>query len=205
MSYLSGFIATVIDEQGNSDVARINLVHRKEILYGIDSETVEGLNIFQGRRQLKPTIAVEGGKTLVKFSAKPEKWLGMTYRRVGFVTSDEGLWSYCDQWYIPNETMFMLMLPPYAVVRSLNAEGLKRNQFDLENHLVMTQFFSGGDLDIRLEYVVNSEEYVANRPATLERSSFPHTGDMLLQTYQSDSFAVRKALTGLSSTVSWVA
>lgn len=205
MSFLNGFIAIAIDEQGNSDVVRINLVHHREMVYSIDSETVESLNILQGRRRIKPAVEVKGGKTLLKFSARPEKWLGMAYRRTGFVTSDKGIWSYHDHWYIPRETMFMLMLPPYAVVQHLNAEGLQRNQFDLDNHLVMTQFFSGGDLNIELEYVINSEQYATGRPPTLEKSSFPHTGDQLFETYQSDSAAVRKALTGLSTTISWVA
>jgi hypothetical protein len=205
MGYLNGFIALAIDEQGNSDVVRINRVHHREMMYSIDSENVEGLSIFQGRKQLKPTVRVNGGKTLVEFSAKPKKWLGMTYRRADFVTNANGVWNCYDRWSIPNETMFMLMLPPYAVVRSLNAKGLKRNQFDLDNHLVMTQSFSGGGLVIKIKYVIDSVEYEASRPTTLERSSFPRTGDDLHPTYQSDSLTVQKALTGLSSTISWVA
>lgn len=205
MGFLEGFIVASIDEQGNSDVVRMDMPHHKEMLYSIDSEAAEDLHVFQGSKELKLTIEVIGGKTLVKFSVKPEKWFGMIYRKPSFTNNDNGVWDYCDHWYIPSGSLFMLMLPAYAIILSLNAEGLKKNQFDLENHLVMSQHFSGGDLHIKLKYAINSQEYLASRPPTLERSIFPHQPLLSLPQDQSGLSSVRKALIRSISIVDWIA
>lgn len=205
MGFLEGFIATSIDEQGNSDVVRIDLPRHKEMVYGIDSEAVKDLHIFQNKKELKLTTEIFGGRTLVKFSVKPGKWFGMVYRRSGFTESDSGVWNYRDYWYIPPETLFMLMLPAYAVILSLNTKKLKEIQFDLENHLVMSQYGSVGDLHIKLKYAIDSQEYLASRPPTLKRSSFPHQLLLFLPHGQSGLSLVQKTLTKSLSAMEWAA
>jgi hypothetical protein len=205
ISFLEGFIASSIDEQGNSDVVRIDIPSHKEMVYSIDSETVEDLRIFQGSKELKLTTEIIGGKTLVNFFVKPGKWFGMMYRRAGFTNIDNGVWDYRDHWYIPFGSLFMLTLPAYAIILSLNAEGLKENQFDLENHLVMSQRFSGGDLHIKLKYAIDSQKFLASRPPTLEKSSFPHQPLLFLPHDQSGLSSVRKVFTRSMNAVDWIA
>jgi len=62
MGFLSGFIASQIDEQGNSNVVRMDLAEHAENMYSIDSERVEDVHIVQEHKQIKPDIAIFAGE-----------------------------------------------------------------------------------------------------------------------------------------------
>jgi hypothetical protein len=175
------------------------------MIYGIDSETVDHLHIFQENKELKWNTEVYCGKTMVTFSVKPKKWFGMIYQRSAFAKDDKGIWDYNDHWYVRFGTLFMLMLPAYSVVLSLNAKELKRNKFDLESHPVMSQHFSGGNLDVRLKYTIDSQQYLADRPRALERSSFPRQPLTLLSSNQPSLSSVRSAIAKSVNALDWIA
>lgn len=206
MSFLNGFISNAIDEKGNSDVMRINYPHHKDMIYSMDSEHVTDLNIIQGRKIIKANPQVVGGKTLIKFKVKPESWYGMTYRRIGFVKSDKGIWDYSDHWSLPRDTFFMVMLPTYSVIRYINIEGLKGSIYEIDNRPILAQIESGENLDIHIQFSVDSEEYTVSRPQVLQELSFP-TGrnPQLLDVFRESSIDIREGLAILGTTIDWIA
>ena len=209
MGFVNGFISCAISDEGHSDVVRVNFANRDKMMYSIDSDNVEGLRVFQNAKEIEIKTNPAGGKTFVQFLAEPNNWFGMVYRRNGFVTQKHGVWEYLDNWQIPDDMVYMLMLPKYALIESLNISGHAREQHKFNDHLVLTQYFSGGNLLVNTKYVFDSRRYALLDLPELVRSSFPYAGinpnaSEVFGTQIEDSTNVRKVTSTVASSLDWV-
>jgi len=155
---------------------------------------------------IKPDIAIFAGKTLVKFTVNPYKWVGMAYKRVGFTTCRKGVWTYFDSWQIRHpHLLLMVMLPGYAVVdEEPPPYEFRPYRYDLDHHPVLIyNELPFGTYRVSLRYRIDSQKYEEIRPQILERSSFPTSSD-LHHTHAPESASARKTAAVLTKTIDWI-
>lgn len=172
MGFIEGFVVMLLDPHGNSIVGRITKTEKGQQMYGIDTERVSDVNIFQQGEELSPVIKRTGGRTVVQYETKTNGWLGMTYMRENFADEYDDSFSVQDSWSLVNDVVFVLVLPHRAVIASDEGDTKSWERYDADGNLVLSER-TGGEIQINLRYTKDIDTYQTLELESINSFAFP--------------------------------